>query len=275
VISIGVGDLFLKPNYQNFQRYYGADLSIAGDAQATLPSLIEAVRRGTTRERASVFATRAEQHRKQYATLRERALQEARYGWDASPISTARLSMELWRMIEDKDWALVSRARFAWPHQLWTINRYHQYIGESGGAGVGYGAPAAVGAALAHREHGRLAINFQPDGDMMYVPGVFWTAAHHKIPLLSITHNNRAYHQEVMHLQRMASRRRRGVDGSAKIGNVLEEPYIDFAAMARSMGVWSAGPISDPQALAPALREALAVVEQGEPAFVDVISQPR
>jgi acetolactate synthase I/II/III large subunit len=275
VISIGVGDLYIKSNYQNFQRYYGADLSIAGDAQDTLPHLIEAVRRSMTRERKAAAAARADAHRKQYAAQRERSLEGARYAWDASPVSTARLSMELWDLLKDRDWGLVSRAFFSWPHELWTIDQYHQYIGEAGGAGVGYGAPAAVGAALAHRDAGRLAVNIQPDGDMMYVPGAFWTAAHHKIPLLSVTHNNRAYHQEVMHVQRMAARRQRGVDGNARIGCTLEDPHIDFAALARSLGVWASGPIENPDELGPALREALAVVEQGEPAFVDVVCQPR
>ena len=275
VVSIGVGDLYLKSNYQNFQRYFPADLSIAGDAQDTLPLLIEAVRRAMTREQRSAAARRADAHRKQYQALKERSLAEARYAWDASPVSTARLSMELWDLLKDRDWALVSRARFSWPHELWKIDQYHQYIGQAGGAGVGYGAPAAVGAALAHRDAGRIAVNIQPDGDMMYVPGAFWTAAHHKIPLLSVTHNNRAYHQEVMHVQRMAARRQRGVDGKARIGCTLEEPFIDFAALARSLGVWAAGPIEDPDELAPALREALAIVEQGEPAFVDVVCQPR
>jgi acetolactate synthase I/II/III large subunit len=56
---------------------------------------------------------------------------------------------------------------------------------------------------------------------------------------------------------------------------VLEDPFIDFATLAKSMGVWSAGPISDPAQLAAVLREAVAVVESGVPALVDVVSQPR
>ena len=66
----------------------------------------------------------------------------------------------------------------------------------AGGEGIGYGAPAAAGAALANRKYGRLTVNIQDDGDLMYAPGYLWTAAHHKIPLLSVMHNNRAYHQE-------------------------------------------------------------------------------
>lgn len=274
-ITIGVGDLFLKSNYQNFQRYYGTDLSIAGDAQATLPSLIEAVEKAMPGSRRAVLAEREQHWRAEHARRRKVALDAARYGWNASPVSTARLAMEVWNAVRDKDWGLVSDNFFTWPHDLWQFDRHHQAIGSSGGAGVGYGAPAAVGAALAHREYGRIAVNFQNDGDLMYVPGVLWTAAHHRIPLLSVMHNNRAYHQEVMHLQRMASRRQRGIDGSAKIGNVLDDPFIDYASMARSMGVWAEGPIEDPERLGPVLREALAMVEQGEPVLIDVVGQPR
>ena len=41
-----------------------------------------------------------------------------------------------------------------------------------GAYGIGYGAPAAVGAALANRKHGRLSVNIQCDGDLNYAPGV-------------------------------------------------------------------------------------------------------
>jgi thiamine pyrophosphate-dependent acetolactate synthase large subunit-like protein len=275
IITLGTGELFWHSNYQNFQRYYGADLSIAGDAQATLPALIEAVKRALPRDSRSVRERRAATWRAAHAARRERTLEAARYAWDASPVSTARLSMEVWAAVRERPWALVSDTFFTWPQDLWTFDRHYQHIGGSGGAGVGYGAPAAVGAALAHREHGRLAVNFQQDGDMMYVPGVMWTAAHHKIPLLSVMHNNRAYHQEVMHVQRMAARRRRGVDGPARIGCTIDDPAIDFAGLAKSLGVWSAGPITDPKRLSGVLREALAVIDSGAPAFIDVVCQPR
>ncbi len=275
MITIGVGDLFWHSNYQNFQRYYGAELSIAGDAQATLPSLIDAVRTATPRGARSALDARQNKWRTAHATRRENALNSARYAWNASPVSTARLAMEVWNVIRERDWALVSESFFSWPSDLWQIDKHYQHIGGSGGAGVGYGAPSSVGAALAHRDAGRLAVSFQQDGDLLYVPGVLWTAAHHRIPLLSVMHNNRAYHQEVMHLQRMAARRQRGVDGHALIGTQLDDPPLDFASIAKGMGVWSAGPITDPDKLGPVLREALAVVERGEPALIDVVSQPR
>lgn len=277
VISLGVGDLFIKSNYQNFQRYFAADLSIAGDAQATLPALTAAVKKHMSRARSSTNAERKLRWADSHAKRRAASLDAARYAWDASPVSTARLYMELWQLVKDRDWAMVSedRQQSQWAQRLWPFEKAYQYIGGSGGAGIGYGAPAAVGAALAHRAEGRLAINVQRDGDMMYVPGVFWTAAHHRIPLLTVTHNNRGYHQEFMHLQRMASRRQRGMDGSSHIGNALSNPDPDFAKIAAGMGCWSEGPISEPGDVAPAMKRALDVVDNGEPALVDIVCQPR
>ncbi len=277
LINLGVGDLYLKSNYQNFQRYYGADLSIAGDAQATLPALTESVRRQMSSSRKRSNDKRGQKWKENHAKRRAQSLDAARYAWDASPVSTARLYAELWQQVKDREWAMVSedRQQSSWARRLWPLEKSYQYIGGSGGAGLGYGAPAAVGAALAHRAEGRLPINIQRDGDMMYVPGAFWTAAHHRIPLLSVTHNNRSYHQEYMHLQRMASRRRRGMDGSSLIGNSLSDPEPNLAQIAAGMGCWSEGPITEPGDLAPAIKRALDVVDNGEPALVDVVCQPR
>lgn len=277
VVTLGTQDLFYKSNYQNFQRYLSSEIAIAGDSEATLPALIEAVREEMTSSHKAKVARRKRAATDAFVKARDKALDDARYGWDASPVSMPRLSMQLWHQIGNRDWSLVSRSDFQsfWPRKLWNFDKHYQYLGGSGGAGIGYGAPAAVGAALAFRERGVLPINIQSDGDLLYGPTALWTAAHHEVPLLSVMHNNGGYHQEYMHLQRMASRRRRGIQTTAKIGNAFDEPPIDFAALAKSMGVWSAGPISDPQDLAPALQKAIDVVSRGEPALIDVVCQPR
>ena len=109
---------------------------------------------------------------------------------------------------------------------------------------------------------------------MMYAPGVLWTAAHHRIPLLSVMNNNRAYHPEVMHVQKMCNARNRGID-RGQIGSQLSDPNIDYAMLAKSMGVYAEGPITNPNDLGPALQRAIAVVKRGEPALVDVVTQAR
>ena len=152
--------------------------------------------------------------------------------------------MELWAQIKNEDWALVAESGImsAWTARLWSFEKHYQSLGGSGGAGVGYGAPAAVGAALANKKRGRLSVTIQGDGDFLYAPGVWWTAAHHRIPLLAVMHNNRAYHQELMHLQRMANRHQRGIT-RAHIGTTIDNPNVDFAKIAQGMGVHAQGPI--------------------------------
>jgi len=275
-ISISAEDLFLKSNLQDFQRMAEVDLAIAADAEATLPALIEEVQRQLTPERRRMVQERgvklSEAHRKARAEDRETAA----YGWDASPISVPRLAAELWPQIRTEDWSLVSWQGFIskWPYRLWNFDKHYQYIGGQGAGGMGYGVGAAVGAALANKKHGRLSINIQGDGDLNYAPGVLWTAVHHRIPLLTLVHNNRGYHQEVMFVQQVASERNRGAD-RAHIGTTLREPNIDYAKMAQAYGMHGEGPIEDPKDLGPAIRRALERVKAGEPALVDVVSQPR
>ena len=274
LISITSGDLYVKSNYQDFQRYAEVDLAIAADAEATLPPLIEAVKRQMTGDRKRVFENRGAKLAEAGSAGLDRSRLEAGYAWDASPVSTARLSAEMWAQIKNEDWALVNGTGGGWARRLWNFDKPYQWIGGSGGAGVGYGAPAAVGAALAHKKHGRLAVNIQNDGDLMYAPGVLWTAAHHRIPLLSVMHNNRAYHQELMHVQKMCNRHSRGVD-RGRIGSELVDPPIDYAKVAQGLGVYAEGPITDPKDLGPAIARAVAIVKRGEPALVDVVCQPR
>ena len=275
-IAISTRDLAVKANYQDFQRFPELDLSIAGDAEATLPSLVEAVKRLTTADRRRLFAEREKKLAELSRNAYDRARVDAGYAWDASPVTTARLSMELWNAIRHDDWSLVSYLNpvSGWPMRLWTFDKHHQFIGGSGGSGIGYTAPASVGAALANKKHGRLTVTIQPDGDLMYAPGILWTAAHHHIPLLMVMHNNRAYHQELMHLQRMANRHNRGVE-RAHVGTTITDPNIDYAKVAQGLGVYAEGPIESPNDLAPALKRAIAVVKKGEPALIDVVTQPR
>ncbi|HMF96996.1 MAG TPA: thiamine pyrophosphate-dependent enzyme, partial [Vicinamibacterales bacterium] len=87
-------------------------------------------------------------------------------------------------------------------------------------------------------------------------------------------HNNRGYHQEVMFVQQMASERNRGAD-RAHIGTTLREPNIDYAKMAQAYGMYGEGPIENPKDLAPAIKRALERVKRGEPALLDVVTQPR
>ena len=276
IATISSHELLSNSNYQDFGRYTEADLAIVADAEATMPSLIEACKRLITADRRRFFDERGRRLAEASKAVRDLNVEQAAWGWDASPISTARMAAELWNLIKDEDWSLVSDTTFVnhWPLKLWDVTKHHHYIGWSGAYGIGYGAPAAVGAALANKKHGRLSVNIQCDGDLNYAPGVLWTAAHHRIPLLTVMHNNRAYHQERMFVADMAARANRDVSRS-NIGNELADPLIDYASLAKAYGMYGSGPIENPNDLGPALKRAIDVVKRGEPALVDVVTQPR
>ncbi len=277
LITITTGDLYIRSNYQDFRRLTDVDLAIAADGEATLPPLIEAVKRVMTGDRRRVLQERGAKLGESSRAAHDSARVAASYAWDASPVSTGRLCAEIWAQIKNDDWSLVSSYYSdggGWPRRLWDFNKPSHWLGDAGGGGIGYGAPASVGAALANRRHGRLSVAIQTDGDLMYAPGVLWTAAHHRIPLLSVMNNNRAYHQETMHVQRMCNRRNRGID-RGHIGSTLADPDIDYAKLAQGMGVHAEGPIANPDDLGPALARAVAVVKRGEPALVDVVTQVR
>jgi len=268
LISITTRDLYLKSNYQDFERFQDVDLAMAADPEVTLPSLTEAIKRLTTDDRKRTFQERGAKLAAASHKAAEQARVDATYAWDASPISLARLSAEVWAAVKSEDWAGGIGG------VEWNYEKYYQRTRLSSAAGVGFQAPSAVGAALAQRKYGRLYVHQQNDGDLMYAPGVLWTAAHHRIPMLWVMHNNRAYHQEVMHLQRMANRHQRGI-ANAGIGTTILDPNIDYAKLAQSMGWNAEGPISDPKDLAPAIRRAVAAVKRGEPALLDTVTQPR
>jgi thiamine pyrophosphate-dependent acetolactate synthase large subunit-like protein len=276
VATISSSDLFYKSNYQNFQRFQDVDFSIAADAEATLPALIDAVKRIATADRKQAFQARGVKLRESSAKALDSTRVDASAAWDASPISTARLSAELWNVIKGEDWSFVSDPFWVsnWPLKLWDFTKHYQFIGGAGGEGVGYLAPATVGAALANRKHGRVSVSIQSDGDLMYANGVLWTAAHHRIPLLMVMHNNRAYHQEIMQLQRMANQHNRGVERCG-IGTTITDPNIDYSKLAQSLGVRSEGPVSDARDLNAAFRRGLEVVKGGDPYLIDVLTQPR
>ncbi|HEX3549090.1 MAG TPA: thiamine pyrophosphate-binding protein [Candidatus Elarobacter sp.] len=277
IVTIGLDSAYVaSTNNQDAQRFVAPDLPIAGDAETSLPVLVDAVRRAKSGAHAAIIEARTAALKRDYAALRERERDAARWGWDAVPISTARVTYELGEVLRGEDFTITGPVQFFsnWPLRLWPLAKQHQYLGRQGASGEGYAAPALIGAALALKGTGRIPVCIQNDGDLMYQPGSYWTAAHHRIPLLSVMHNNRAWHQEVMHVQRMANRRERGID-RAHIGTTLLDPEIDYAKLIGAMGVWTAGPIREPRDLRPALQKALAAVKRGEPALVDVHTQPR
>jgi benzoylformate decarboxylase/acetolactate synthase-1/2/3 large subunit len=206
-------------------------------------------------------------HAEQRASARAQALAAA----SASPIAPAHLAAALGRALEGHDWQLANGLLGGWPRRLWPMRDESSYLGRSGGEGLGYGLPASLGAALAQRDSGRLVVDIQADGDLMYVPEALWTAAHHELPLLVVVHNNRTYGKDELHQAEVARARGRDDDAPPR-GIRLEAPEIDFAGLARAQGVQAVGPIEDPDGLDAVLEEAVGtVVGERRPLLVDVV----
>jgi acetolactate synthase I/II/III large subunit len=276
-ISISSELLFQGSNIHDFGRYADVDLAIAADAEATLPLLTEEIRRAMTPARRTVADARGARVAAAHQRMLAAALDQARHGWNSSPVSVPRMIAELGEQLKNDDWAIGSGHQFTgdWQRRMLNFDRPYRYNGDCGGFGIGYDTPATVGVALANKKLGRLTVGIVGDGDLNFVgPGALWTAAHHQVPVLMVVHNNRAYHAEVMFIQRISGARGRGA-GRAHIGNAISDPNIDYAAMARAYGVYAEGPIDNPKDLAGAYQRALARVRAGEPALVDVVSQPR
>jgi acetolactate synthase I/II/III large subunit len=263
-------------NIHDYGNYSDVDVAIAADAEATLPSLIEEIRRLVTPDKRRAFDARGAKIAAAHREERIKLVEDSRFGWDVSPISIQRMIAELGAQIKNDDWSMGSGHQFTgdWQRVLLNFDKHHRYHGDCGGFGIGYDTQAAVGVALANKDKGRLTVAVVGDGDLNFGPGVLWTAAHHKIPLLFLVHNNRGYQAEVMIVQRICAQRGRGTD-QAHIGTTIDNPEVDYKKIANGYGLYAEGPVTNPNDLGPALQRALARVRAGEPALVDVVSQAR
>ena len=283
LISINSVELLTKSNYQDFQRFQSVDVSMPADAEATLPSLIEAVKSAIPNDRKAAIDKRGEAAKKSKAEAQARNRQLAAIAWDASPISTARLSWRLWDAIKDLDWSLVVAVRQRQQLAACGCGRWRSTtIGSAARAATASAtaSPASVGArARQPRSRRRFSVSIQSRrrSDVRAGRDVD-RGAGTRSRCSPVMHNNRGYHQELMHVQRMASFRNRDSNTAndlGPIGTSIMNPDIEYHKLAESMGWWAKGPIKDPAELGPAIKEAMAVVKSGQPALVNVWTQPR
>jgi thiamine pyrophosphate-dependent acetolactate synthase large subunit-like protein len=268
VVNVSPAHLRLRSWAHDYQQLAPVERHLSGSCETSLPALLEACRAQRPDE-ARVAERRAllsDVHRGEAERWRE----EAAAAESEDAILPARLAFELGRLLEGERWTLVHGSLLGWERRLWPFERVGQHLGWHGGGGLGYGLGAAIGATLGlPREI--LALNIQPDGDLLYTPSALWTAARYRVPLLTVVHNNRQYQNTVEHAARMADER--GRDPEARYeGAGLRDPDVDFAGLARSLGVWAAGPIARVEDFRTAFAEARAVVASGRPALIDVLT---
>ena len=274
IIAVSLDDYAFRSWAHTFQSLAPIDLPIAADAGLVLPALVVAVEERLTRDRAAAGRlARAERIQARHAALRAEARNGVTLERSARPLAPSVLAAEVWEVIKGEDWVLANGTGKGWARRLWDWRPERSY-GGSGGAGLGYGLPAALGVALAHRGSGKVCVNLQADGDLLYVVSALYTAAHHRLPLLTVMFNNRTYGNDEAHQEAVAKARGRPVEQKV-VGIRIDDPAPDFARIAQGFGVWAEGPIETAAAVGPALRRALRVVkDEGRPALVDVITRP-
>lgn len=274
VVQIGFGDIGIKSTSINYHKLQYAEINVTADASIALPQLLEACSDviGRHPERNEMYKDRYERLQELHCATRKKWKMDAKRRWESKPVSLARLAGELWEVIKDEDWVLANGNLRGWARKLWDWTEPHQHLGDSGGSGLGYGLPASVGVALAHRDTGKLCIDVQSDGDMLFTCSAIWTATHHRIPLLVVMNNNQCYGNSAKHREMMDKVRGRGAD---LIGNTIDDPAVDFAKMAQSYGAHGIGPIEEPDEIRSALMEAIKFVKRNKSlALVDVLTEP-
>jgi len=161
----------------------------------------------------------------------------------------------------------------SWNGATWPFRHPLDYIGSEGGGGVGGGPGVSVGAALALKGSGRLPIAVCGDGDFFMGATAIWTAVHYRIPLLFVVCNNRSFFNDELHQERVARIRNRPPE-NRWIGQRISDPDIDCAALARAQGAVGFPPVVKTADLVPVFEKAIAAVEEGQVAVVDVRVEP-
>ena len=276
VLDLGFGDVGISSWSEDYAEALPADLRVTADTAVALPLLLEACRALVAADPSDRTAER-ERRRADLTARHDRTWQ----GWaskagqvaDASPVSTARLAAEVWEVVREHDWVLTAGTAAEWALRTWDFDRPHRHPGKQLGTATQIGI--SLGVALAHKGTGRLVVDLQPDGDLMFDVGALWVAAAYELPLLTVMFNNRAYYNDWEHQERLARQRGTPVE-RASIGMAIDDPAPDFAAIAQGFGWWAEGPVDDPAEVREAVQRAADhVLATGRPALVDVVCQPK
>jgi acetolactate synthase-1/2/3 large subunit len=273
-IDIGFTDVEISKWSMDYARPFYAHQRMMADPVSAGPQLTKLLKEriAKTAGLKEKIAKRAEEIGKRHAETRAKWRKQAEERWDSKPMTVPRLALEVWDAIKGEDWVLTAGDLGSWGHKLWNFDRPYCHGGRELGTGTQIGL--SLGVALANKGTGRLVVDLQPDGDLMFDAGSLWIAAKYQLPMLVVMFNNRAYYNDWNHQLVLA--RTRGTDPNrAHIGMDLFGPDPDFAGLAKSMGWYSEGPFENGDDLKGALKRAIEQVKKGKPALIDAVCDRR
>ena len=216
-VEIGFGEINISKWAFDYCRMQPCSVRVLGDTALAIPELTRLCRERIAGDArlAERIAARKVEIAKRHDAVWAKWQEEARANWDASPITFARLALEIWEVIKHEDWVLAANNLKHQVRKLWDFDRPYRHPGVELGTATQIGI--SLGVALAHKGTGRIVVDIQPDGDLMFDAGALWIAAKYEIPMLVVMHNNRAYYNDWEHQIRMA--KLRGTDeAKAHIG---------------------------------------------------------
>ena len=234
---------------------YRTDVAVEADVKQTLQALLPLVRSGA--DRAAAGARLVDLKKKNWTSQRDKARVEAMLAAETKPIDPQYLMLRFTESLP-RDAVVVDEglvSTYPLP-KLLPLRGPKDYYGLASG-GLGFAIPGAVGISMALP--GRPIAVISGDGAAMYGIQGLWTAARHKLPITYVIANNRGYR---IIKERLVSFRKT----DRFTGMDLRDPDIDFISLAKSFGL-AARRVTDPQDIAPALREAFA---SGRPNLVDL-----
>ena len=221
--------LHLSPDAAQLGRAWPVRLGVVGHPRATLDALLPLVqarvdgdgrRRCARRRRPTARAAEVE-------ALEATALE--RYG--PAPMDPMAAAHALVRALPPDslvvDEAITTGVYVRGFHHWTEPGRYFFCTG----GGLGWGMPAACGVSLGHGKAPVLCV--VGDGSAMYSPQALWTAAAEQLPVVFAVVNNRQYKILKGYLPGMGGASART---GRFVGMDLDDPPVDFLALARSMG---------------------------------------
>lgn len=270
IVDIGFNDVGISAWAHDFGALTRPQLQITADTSVALPQLIAACRQVLAEDRA--LRARVDDRK----ALLSGAHARVRADWESKAaaasadglIELASLASAVWDAVNQEDWVLGAGTAKDWALRTWQLDESHRHPGKA--VATATQISIALGVALAHRGTGRIVVDLQPDGDLLFEPAALWVAVAEALPMLVVMLNNRAYWTDWAHQERIADERGRPRD-RARVGMSLDEPATDFATLARSFGWQAEGPITSLHELPGALERAVKAVRGGRPALIDVV----
>jgi thiamine pyrophosphate-dependent acetolactate synthase large subunit-like protein len=186
------------------------------------------------------------------------------------PLRPQHFALGLKKALSGREVSLL-HVSLSWTGDTWQFRHPLDYLGSDGGGGVGGGPGIAVGSALALQHVGskRLPVAVVGDGDYLMGVTALWTAVHYRIPMMFVIANNISYNNDVEHQERVAYMRDRPAENKW-IGQFMNDPEVDLVKMAEAQGATAFGQCTDLESMQKAIKDAVAVVDKGGVAVVDV-----